>query len=638
MPRALSAVYKHIDNTCVRQMTEAPEPEKPARHGLPWNEEEERWLYAAFVAGESEAALAAAHARTPGGIRSHLKKLGLLDEDGKVIEPRPDYAPTAAAQKRAEKAVARAAMKISRKPQEEETAAEINPRFGEALRLMTDTDQSLFITGKAGTGKSTLLRHFRRHTKKNLVVLAPTGIAALNVGGQTIHHFFRFTIDVTPQKVASRRKIRNPKLYKKIDAIVIDEISMVRADVLDCVEAFLRLHGPHPGQSFGGVQMIFIGDLYQLPPVVGSQDRAIFSEYYETPYFFSAHALRDFSFPVIELEKVYRQKDRAFVALLNRVRNDTVTADDIALLNSRYGPASALEDARFSITLTATNLRADDINGAHLAALRGKTYHATADVQGDFGRDYFPAAPELSFKPGAQIMLLNNDRDGRWVNGSIGVIASVQEDESGREFVSVNLQDRDEAVKVYPHKWEVYHFVLADNQIQSEPVGTFEQYPFRLAWAVTIHKSQGKTFERVTIDIGAGAFAGGQVYVALSRCTAFEGITLKTPIKRQHIHIDPRIHGFMERCIERCAAETTPPQSGNGTIALIERAIRDCARIDIVYLKGDGEKTMRSVYPRTLGQEIFKDKEFLGMKAFCLTSKEERLFSVERILEIKPDT
>jgi len=614
-------------------MTEAPESEKPARHGLPWNEEEERQLYAAFVAGESMAALAAAHGRTPGGIRSHLKKLGLVDEDGIVVEPRPDYAPTVAAQKRAEKAVAQAALKKSRKPQEEDdTIAEINPRFGEALRLMTDKDQSLFVTGKAGTGKSTLLKHFRRHTKKNVVVLAPTGIAALNVGGQTIHHFFHFTIDVTPQKIASRRKIRNPKLYKKLDAVVIDEISMVRADVLDCVEAFLRLHGPRPGQAFGGVQMIFIGDLYQLPPVVGSQDRAIFSEYYPTPYFFSAHALRDFSFPVIELETVYRQKDRAFVALLSRVRNDSVTAADIAHLNSRYDPAAVLEDAGFSITLTATNQRADDINRAHLAALPGKTHHATADVQGDFGREYFPAAPELSFKPGAQIMLLNNDRDGRWVNGSIGVIASVQEDESGREFVSVDLRDRDAAIEVYPYKWEVYRFALADDQIRSEPVGTFEQYPFRLAWAVTIHKSQGKTFERVTIDIGAGAFAGGQVYVALSRCTAFEGITLKTPIKRQHIHTDPRIHTFMERC----AAEITPPQTANGTLALIERAIRDCARIDIVYLKGDGEKTLRSVYPRTLGQEVFKEKEFLGMKAFCVTSNEERLFSVERILEIKP--
>ena len=216
------------------------------------------------------AALAAAHGRTPGGIRSHLKKLGLVDEDGIVIEPHPDYAPTVAAQKRAEKAVAQPALKKSRKPQEEEqTIAEINPRFGEALRLMTDKDQSLFITGKAGTGKSTLLKHFRRHTKKNVVVLAPTGVAALNVGGQTIHHFFRFHDRYDAAEDPARRKIRNPKLYKKLETVMIDEISMVRADVLDCVEAFLRMHGPHPGQPFGGVQMIFIGDLYQLPPVVG---------------------------------------------------------------------------------------------------------------------------------------------------------------------------------------------------------------------------------------------------------------------------------------------------------------------------------------------------------------------------------
>jgi ATP-dependent exoDNAse (exonuclease V) alpha subunit len=607
-------------------MAEDTEKEKPARQGQPWDEEEERRLYAAFAADTHMSEMAAAHARTFGGIRSHLKVLGLIDDNGAPIDPRPDYAPSEAVVKRASRNANK--IKIAAKlPEEDKDRPEINPHFGEALRLM-ENGENIFITGKAGTGKSTLLRHFCRHTRKNLVVLAPTGIAALNVGGQTIHHFFHFSIDVTPQKIAAKRKIRNPKIYKKLDIIVIDEISMVRADILDCVEAFLRLHGPQPGQKFGGVQMVFIGDLYQLPPVVGAQDRAIFGEHYATPYFFSAQAMRDFPMPVIELEKVYRQKDRDFVALLNRVRNDSVNAADIAHLNSRVDSSAAPDKAKFSISLTATNQRADDINAEHLRGLGGKVWHAAADVQGDFGREYFPAAPELSFKVGAQIMLLNNDREGRWVNGSIGMIRGVQEDGSGHEFVIAQLQDGEE-VEVYPHKWEVYRFALEGSHIQSEPVGTFEQYPFRLAWAVTIHKSQGKTFERVTIDIGRGAFAGGQVYVALSRCTTFEGITLKTPIRREHIHTDPRVRAFMERHNNAHAAK-------GDNVALIERAIRDRALVDIVYLKGDGEQTVRSVYPRALGQEIFKDKEFLGMKAFCTQSNEERLFSVERILEIRP--
>jgi ATP-dependent exoDNAse (exonuclease V) alpha subunit len=612
-------------------MTEATDCKKPARQGLGWDEQEERQLYEAFVEGKAVVDIAAAHMRSTGSVRAYLTKLGLTDSDGVSVDPRPDYVPSASAQKRTAKAATRAAVKVERNAVEDEAPAEINLCFAEALRLMVDTDRSAFITGKAGTGKSTLLRHFRRHTKKNVVVLAPTGIAALNVGGQTIHNFFRFQIDVSPQKIEARKKPRNPKLYKKLETIVIDEISMVRADILDCIETFLRLHGPHPGRIFGGVQMVFIGDLYQLPPVVGAQDRAIFSELYATPYFFSAHALRDFAYPIIELEKVYRQKDHAFVDLLNRVRNNSVTTQDIVHLNSRYDPDVTLNKEEFSISLTATNKRADDINNEHLSMLRGKTYLEAADVKGEFGSEYFPASPELAFKVGAQIMLLNNDREGRWVNGSIGVISAVKEDIDGREYVSVNLQDSDQPAAVYPHKWEVYHFALAGDQIESEPVGTFEQYPFRLAWAVTIHKSQGKTFERVTIDIGAGAFAGGQIYVALSRCTSFEGITLKTPIKRQHIHTDARIHTFME---SRALMRLLSPQDEEN-VALIKRAICDQACVDIIYLKGNGEKTARSVYPRALGRETFKDQEFLGMKAFCTISKEERLFSVERILEIK---
>ena len=508
-------------------------------------------------------------------------------------------------------------------------AIDINDRFRDALHLMAETGKSLFITGKAGTGKSTLLTHFCRNSKKRPIVLAPTGVAALNVGGQTIHSFFNFQIDITLQKVLKKKKPRNAKLYQRLKTIIIDEVSMVRADLLDCVEAFLRKHGPKPGMPFGGVQMVFIGDLYQLPPVVTSQEREIFRDHYKTPYFFSAHALQDFPLDIIELEKVYRQKDKRFVELLNRVRNNSVTPQDIDLLNSRY---NAREDKEFAIHLTTTNQRADTINHERLMALKGKLYHAPADIKGDFGREYYPTSTDLSFKIGAQIMMLNNDKDGRWVNGSLGVIKDIEQGVDGEDYVLVRLHDEKQTVEVIPHTWEVYRFSLAGNEIMAESAGTFTQYPFRLAWAVTIHKSQGKTFERVAIDLGTGTFAGGQMYVALSRCTSFEGITMKTHVKPQHIRTDPRIYAFMTGHQVRKAEEALPK---NDKIALIERAIRNKALVDMVYLKGNDSKTTRTVRPLTLAEESFKGKKFLGMKAFCTLRKEERMFSVDRILEIK---
>ena len=510
---------------------------------------------------------------------------------------------------------------------------EINERFAHALHAMESTQDSLFITGKAGTGKSTLLTHFCRTTDKKPVILAPTGVAALNVKGQTIHSFFNFYVDVTPQKIRDgKSKPRNPKIYKKLKTIIIDEVSMVRADLLDCIDVFLRLYGPRSQQAFGGVQMVFIGDLYQLPPVVSAQEREIFSTYYKTPYFFSAHVLQDYPLEVIELDKVYRQKDQKFVTLLNKIRANTVEDADIRWLNTRHIQNSAPPAEGYFITLTTTNQRADEINDGHLAALKGRAHHAKAQIKGDFTKEYFPTATDLSFKIGAQIMMLNNDSDKQWVNGSIGAIEALGKDEAGDPYLSVRLQDREDTVHVYPHTWEVYRFGVEGESIVSEPVGTFTQYPFRLAWAITIHKSQGKTFDHVTIDIGRGTFAAGQIYVALSRCTSFKGIILKTPIGKQNIRTDSRIFGFMAGHRSREAEKTLPKAE---KIEQIEQAIRKKSVLEIVYLKGDNTETTRSVHPLTLGQEIFKGKPFLGMKALCSLRQEERMFSVERILEIK---
>lgn len=495
-------------------------------------------------------------------------------------------------------------------------------------------EKSLFITGKAGTGKSTLLAHFCKNTGHKPVVLAPTGVAALNVKGQTIHRFFNFYVDVTPQKIREKKaKPRRAQLYKKLEIIIIDEVSMVRADLLDCIDAFLRLYGPAPSKPFGGVQMVFIGDLYQLPPVVTSQEREIFGTLYKTPYFFSAHALQDFPLEVVELEKIYRQKDESFVALLNKIRNNSVEEADLKLLNSRYGAKPAKgSDEVFAISLTSTNLSADEINNTHIVALKGTLYHNEAAIKGDFGKEYYPTATDLAFKVGAQIMMLNNDTNNRWVNGSIGVIEAVKKDVQGEQYLHVRLEDDDDLAEVYPFTWEVFRFGVEGQNIVSEPAGTFTQYPFRLAWAITIHKSQGKTFDHVAIDIGRGTFAAGQVYVALSRCTSFEGIVLKTEIAKKHIRTDYRIFEFLTTHQYRKAEAALPI---NDKVGLIEAAIRDKALLQIVYLKGNDTKTTRIVRPLRLGEEEFKGKTFLSMKAFCTLRKEERMFSVDRILEMK---
>lgn len=423
------------------------------------------------------------------------------------------------------------------------SAIEMNPQFNYALDLLQNTNKSLFITGKAGTGKSTLLEHFFAQSGKKPVVLAPTGVAALNVKGQTIHSFFNFYVDVTTEKIRLKKvKPKNPKLYQAIKTIIIDEVSMVRADMLDCIDLFLRMYGPTDAYPFGGVQMVLIGDLYQLPPVVGINEREIFESHYDSPYFFSAKVFDKIELETVELQKVYRQKDEKFVHLLNRIRNNSVQESDLILLNSRLDPHFKPLNDEFFINLTTTNARADEINAERLASLPGSLTSFDAELTGSFGPEYFPAAQKFQFKIGAQVMLLNNDLKKRWVNGSMGVVEAFKEVD-GTEHLSVRLQNG-RLVLVPRFVWEVIRFSLVDNEIKSEIAGTFTQFPMRLAWAVTIHKSQGKTFDRVILDIGRGTFAAGQVYVGLSRCTSFEGIILKTRIQKHHIRTDSQIVNF----------------------------------------------------------------------------------------------
>lgn len=521
---------------------------------------------------------------------------------------------------------------------------EINRDFQKALDIIGETGKNVFITGRAGTGKSTLLNYFRTNTKKKIVVLAPTGVAAINVRGQTIHSFFGFKPNITLQGIRKKFKTKDEKnIYEKLEAIVIDEISMVRADLLDCVDKFLRLNGPNKNKPFGGIQMIFIGDLYQLPPVVTGQEKEIFKNHYKSPYFFSSHIFEDFEMEFIELEKIYRQKDDAFIKLLNAVRNNSVTENDLARLNERHDPLFEAVKDDFYICLTSTNDMADEVNARELQKLAGHLHTFQGSIDGEFGKEYLPTAMELQLKIGAQIMMLNNDSTGRWINGTIGKVLTIHEDSSQRNNQGDNSGDFEEkvivaelengkTVEITPYTWEIFRFFLNKGQLDSEMVGSFTQYPVRLAFAVTIHKSQGKTFQKVVIDIGRGTFAHGQMYVALSRCTTFEGMVLKKQIQKHHIRMDYEVMKFLTRYQYKLAGRNL---SREDKIRMISRAIEKKSAINILYLKAKDEKSRRVIKPLKLKNMEYSGHPFLGMEAYCTTRKENRIFNVDRILEME---
>lgn len=510
---------------------------------------------------------------------------------------------------------------------------EINAEFENALHIMESTTKHLFLTGKAGTGKSTLLEYFRLNTRKEIAVLAPTGVAALNVDGQTIHSFFGFKPSITPEKV---KRISGPDaaIYKEFDTIVIDEISMVRADLLDCIEKFMRLNGPYKKQWFGGVQMIFIGDLYQLPPVVSGAEREIFSHRYESPYFFSAQVFKEnsFSLEFIELEKVYRQTEQDFIDLLNGIRNRTCTEDDIERLNCNCRPDAKHPADGFYITLTSTNELANKRNLEMLESLPGREFSLVGKMSGVFERSSLPAEETLTLKPSCQIMLVNNDKFGRWVNGTLGIVKGLSKVDGEDDRVIVKL-DNGNTVEVVPNVWELfeYQYDRTTKNISTRTTGTFTQYPIRLAWAVTVHKSQGKTFDRVMIDMGRGAFAHGQVYVALSRCTNFAGVILTKKIQKGHIRMDWRVAKFLTMVQYKKAAEIS---GYDERCLLIRDAIRRDLKLEIVYLKPNDTKSKRIILPLAIEPMEFKGKQFEGLRAHCTLRNEERHFRIDRILEI----
>jgi hypothetical protein len=421
-----------------------------------------------------------------------------------------------------------------------------NPQLELAFDYIRETSTSIFLTGKAGTGKTTFLRRVRQDAGKRLVVAAPTGVAAINAGGVTLHSLFQLPFGLflpEGQRPQEQRRYSREKLnlIRSMELLVIDEISMVRCDLLDAVDESLR-RLRNDDRPFGNIQLLMIGDLHQLPPVVKPEDWDTLQRYYDTPYFFGSLALRQSNYVSIELKHIYRQSDATFIELLNKVRDNCLDNESLRLLNSRYVRNFQAPQNEAYITLTSTNAVAHEINGRNLGCLPGATHAFVAQVEGNFPESAYPTEERLEFKPGAQVMFIKNDPspEKRFFNGRIGCITSIDDG-----IISVRCAGDASDIAVTPAEWMNVKYTLNEQtkEIEEQVLGMFVQMPLKLAWAITIHKSQGLTFDRAIID-AAAAFAHGQVYVALSRCKTFEGIVLLSPIHYTSVKTDPKVQSY----------------------------------------------------------------------------------------------
>ena len=407
-----------------------------------------------------------------------------------------------------------------------------------AVEHMRDGQGHLFVTGRAGTGKSTLLRTLRDMATEDIVVVAPTGLAAVNVGGQTIHSFF----GLPPRLVRGEdiRRSRNGRIMRKLKHLVIDEVSMVRSDLMWAIDQSLRINRGKPREPFGGVRLMMFGDLHQLPPVVQDDVAGHLEDQFGGPFFFSVPALMEGDgTTLLELNQVFRQSEGPLLQVLNKVREGNVDIDDLTVLNERVAPIRTLSEGEAFVILTPTNAAAQRINLAYLTALKGEAFSYTAGMTGEFNPGAQPTDLTLTLKAGAKVIMLRNDADGRWVNGSIARIARLEEK---RVFILINGKE----YEVEPASWENrrYAYDQGEQKIVETVAGTFTQYPVRLAWAMTIHKSQGMTLDNVYLDLGRGTFAHGQAYVALSRCRTLEGLTLARPLQPRDIIFDSSAMGY----------------------------------------------------------------------------------------------
>ena len=426
---------------------------------------------------------------------------------------------------------------------------EKNQELRNAWDFVEHTGISIFLTGKAGTGKTTFLRTLKECSNKRNIIVAPTGVAAINAGGMTIHSFFQLPLSPFVPNTNIKNRFdyskEKRKIMRTLDLLIIDEISMVRADVLDAIDSVLRRFR-EPDKPFGGVQLLMIGDLQQLTPVVTPEEEELLRQYYDTPYFFGSKALRSISYVTIELNHVYRQQDATFITLLNNIREGKVSADDLQRLNERYDPTFQPKEGSDYIRLTTHNRMAESYNEDQLRKLPTKAYTFSAETDGNFPEYNYPTDFNLTLKTGAQVMFIRNDNNGRYYNGRIGHITHVD-----NEKIYVLCPGEDEEFEVEVETWENTKYTLNEKtkQIEAEVQGTFRQYPLRLAWAITIHKSQGLTFEHAIIDAQA-SFASGQVYVALSRCKTLEGLVLASPIANTAIINDNRVSEYISHQTE----------------------------------------------------------------------------------------